>query len=299
MFKKIFMWIVLLIWLSFIFGSYYIIDTGERGLVFNLGKIQEKVYTPGVHFKIPFIQSIEKYSILPIVTEHNIEVNSNGAITKDNQTIGAIVKAYYKYDEDGLLEMRKIYWEYKLEKIIDQMVYESFKEIVGKYDIHSIAMDREVIRNKTEELIEKKIEKYPVSLVDIMITNYDWNEEFDKQISLTMVATQEVKKKEQELLIAEQEAQKQVKIAEATKQSLVLKAEGEKEAASLRAEAKALEGEGIRKYNEELKRTQQLEIELRKLEIERMKVEKRDGKYVPNNMYWPIPVDTQGGIKGK
>ena len=43
--------------------------------------------------------------------------------------------------------------------------------------------------------------------------------------------------------------------------ALIAKAEGEKEAAKLRAEAKALEGEGIRKYNASVQQNMSMVID--------------------------------------
>lgn len=80
--------------------------------------------------------------------------------------------------------------------------------------------------------------------------------------------------------------------------ALIATAEGEKAAAALRAEAKALEGEGIRKYNNSVQANMQLEIQLRELDNEKARIERWDGHYVPNNNYGPIPVQT-GSIQGK
>jgi DUF4097 and DUF4098 domain-containing protein YvlB len=73
---------------------------------------------------------------------------------------------------------------------------------------------------------------------------------------------------------------------------------GEKQRVALEDEAKVLEAEGIRKYNEAIAQNLNIEIRLRELEIEKIRVERWDGKYVPNNMYGPIPVNT-GGIQGR
>ena len=107
-----------------------------------------------------------------------------------------------------------------------------------------------------------------------------------------MEQAQKVRQMEQDLLVTEKSAQKQVKEAQAQKEALITKAEGEKAAAILNAEAKAAEGEGIRKYNESVQRNMALEIEIRKLEIEKIKAEKWNGQYVPTNNYGPIPVQT-------
>ena len=133
---------------------------------------------------------------------------------------------------------------------------------------------------------------YPITISELKITNYDWSDDFDKQIATTMERAQQVKQKQQELLIAEQEAQKKVKEAEAEKTALITRAEGEKEAAILIKDAKAAEGEGIKLYNEAVQKNMILEIELRKLEIERIKAQRWSGQYVPINNYGPIPVQT-------
>ena len=54
-----------------------------------------------------------------------------------------------------------------------------------------------------------------------------------------------------------------------------------------------LKGEGIKNYNDAITanpKNMDLEIQLKKLEIEKIKAEKWDWKYVPVNNYWPIPV---------
>ena len=231
-------------------------------------------------------------------TQTNIGVDSEGAITRDNQTIGATLTLFYIYKQGEFPKMWKEYGEEKLKSIILKSTVEAFKANTGKYDIFALPMSQDSIRAKTFKQISNMVIGYPIQVTELKITNYDWSDDFDNQVKQTMNRSQEVKQKEQELLITEQEAQKKVKNAEADKTALVTTAEGEKIAAVLRAEAKAAEGEGIRKYNESVRQNMQLEIELRKLEIEKIKAERWNGQYVPTNNYGPIPVQT-GGIQPK
>jgi regulator of protease activity HflC (stomatin/prohibitin superfamily) len=133
----------------------------------------------------------------------------------------------------------------------------------------------------------------------VKLTNYDWSDEFDRQTAETMNRAQQVRQKEQELETAKLESQKQVAVAQAERDALIARAEGEKQRVALEAEAKVLEGEGIRSYNEAISQNLSIEIRMRELEIEKIRVERWDGKYVPNTMYGPIPVNTQGGIQGR
>lgn len=281
-----------------VFNPIELISEGNRGLKFTLGKIQNETLQPGIHFRMPLFQNIEELTIQPIEYKKEIDVDANGAITKDKQTIGASIKVFYKYNEDELVSMWKNYGVSKIESLVIASITESFKVVIGEYDIFKLPESRDIIRESVLKIIKQKMAEYPVSITSVNILNFDWSDEFDRQIEATMQRAQQVKQKEQELLIAEQEAQKQVKVAEAEKTALVTKAEGERDAAKLQAEAKDLEGQGIAKYNKSILSTLQIEIKLRELEIEKIKAEKWNGQYVPNNMYGPIPVDTAGGVKG-
>ena len=82
------------------------------------------------------------------------------------------------------------------------------------------------------------------------------------------------------MLIVKTEAEKGVAQAAADKQKVVLVAEGERDAARLAAEAKALEGQGIAKYNAAIAPTLQQQIKLKELEIEITKAQKWDGRQI-------------------
>ncbi len=268
------------------------INSDVRGLRFTFGAISPKALDPGLHFKAPFIQSIENVSIQPIEIKAEIEVDGNGAITKDNQTIGANLTLFFVYDKDRLPIMWKDFGEEKIMTILTKSMIEAFKAQVGRYDIFVLPLTQDTIRMKTLKQIRSMVNSYPLTVTELKITNYDWSEDFDKQIKETMNRSQQVKQKEQELLITEQEAQKKVKNAEAEKTATITQAEGKKIAAGLEAEAKALEGEGIKKYNDAVAKNMTLEIELRKLRIEEIKAQRWNGQYVPTNNYGPIPIET-------
>ena len=284
--------IVAIICLLFMLAPFTVVQASERGLRSTLGALENQELQPGLHFKIPIFQNIKLITIRPVLTENDVEVGPNGAITKDNQTIGAKLAVFYVFNQGQMVKMYKDYGVDKLESIISKTMEESFKGAIGKYDIFSMPVVQDSIRNITLNPIKLKMKDYPITITELKITNYDWSDEFDKQISQTMERAQQVKQKQQELLISEQEAQKSVKQAEAAKTALILTAEGEKAAATLRADAKEAEGKGIQKYNQAIATNMSLQIELVKLEIEKIKAEKWNGQYVPINNYGPIPVQT-------
>lgn len=281
----------------FVFNPFYKIDSSERGLVLTWGKVGEQVVQPGLHVRVPVMQKVEQVKIVPQSIDIVIPVDATGAISNDNQTLGLDASVYYRFNEDRLVEMRKDWGRFKVEEMINSSLIESVKEVVGKYDIFSLAMNQEEIRSKVAEMMRAKTVTYPVTITDLRILNWDWSDAFDSQIAATMKKAQEVKQAEQELLLVQQQAQKQVTESKAAAEALVAKAEGEKTAAALSAEAKKLEGQGIADYNSLVAKNMDLEITLKKLDIELEKAKHFNGVYVPSNVFvpWgsPLPTMTQ------
>lgn len=191
---------------------------------------------------------------------------------------------FYKYDENQLVNIAKNYGFDMIKTKITRDLNESFKQVIGTYTIFDVAYKQEEIRLLVLSGFVNKIGDYPVIIDDVKITNYDWSQSFDDQIAMTMQIAQEAKQQEQQLKKIEIEAQQQV-----------VKADANFQAEKLNAEAQKVKGEGIRDYNAAITanpKNMELEIQLKRLEIEKIKAEKRDGKYVPINNYGPIPLST-------
>ena len=46
-----------------------VVGVGERGVKDTFGRLSPKVLTEGLHFKIPFVQTIKKYDVKTVRTE--------------------------------------------------------------------------------------------------------------------------------------------------------------------------------------------------------------------------------------
>ena len=262
----------------------------ERGVVYKFGAVSSKL-GEGLHFVIPFIESVKRIPITPQQMEIWIAVGDGGAITKDNQTIGADITVFYKFPDAEILNIARNFWTEVLQQKIKKDTIEAFKQAIGSKTIFDVAQTQEEIRAKVKEVAVAKIGTYPIIIDDIKISNYDWSQQFDDQIAQTMKIAQEAKQQEQQLKKVEIEAQQAVK-----------KAEANKEAERLNAEAMELKGKGVKAYNDAItsnQRNMELEIELKKLEIEKIKAEKWNGQYVPINNYGPIPVSYSSKLLGQ
>jgi regulator of protease activity HflC (stomatin/prohibitin superfamily) len=262
------------------------IKSTERGIVYRWSEVQETVLEDWLHIIMPFADEVRKVNITPSQLDINVPVGNQGAITRDNQTIGADMVVFYRFKESELINIAKNYGYDVLTSKIQKDVNESFKQVIGQYTIFDVAVKQEDIRQEMISGARLKLGDYPIVIEDVKVSNYDWSDEFDKQIATTMTIAQETKQQEQELKKVEITAQKKVKEAEANRQAEVLN-----------AEAMKVKGEGIRDYNAAITanpRNMELEIKLKQLEIEKLRVERWNGQYVPVNHYWPIPVSFAG-----
>ena len=300
--------LIVVVLLVVVLNCFSSVGTTERGIMVTFGKAGQEVSEPGIHFTIPFAQTIRKYSLAPVNYEIEFSIGSDGAVTSDMQTIGLTADVFWIYDETRLYDAATKYTESSLRNAIEKTMLASVKESVGRYTIYQIVEQQEKISGEISESLKSKMKDYPIVITQIAISNWDWSPAFDEQIAETMKTTQQVKIAEQELQITEQEAQKQIKEAAAEQEAMVIRANAEKEkamieaqtaleVAQLQAEAKKVEADALAYYNQKVAENLEVELELKKLEVEKARVEKWNGQYVSTYQYGPIPV-TQDSLLG-
>ncbi len=273
-------------------ASCTIVDRTERGVEVLMGQIVGDVIQPGVKFHVPFAATVKKYSIVPKSKSTTFSVGKDGAITKDMQTVGSAVTVYYQYDESRIMEAATKYSDPIIDNAMTQNLIASLKEAVGAYSIYELVENQSDIRAAVEEKMINRMAMYPIKITQLTIANWDWSDDFDKQIKETMNRTQEVRKAEQDLKLAETNAQKQVAEAEAAKQAAEQEAEAQLIRAQKSAEAKKVEADALAYYNKKVAENYQVEIKLKELEIELERAKHWNGKEVPDY----VPLTAAGAI---
>ena len=291
--KKPFVIIVVIAALAaLIYNSITVVGPNERGIEVKLGEVSGDVLQPGMHYHIPFISVIKRYSIVPKGMNVNFSVDEDGAITKDMQTVASQVTDFYRYDDARLMDAVKKYSESILQNAITKSLISSVKEAVGKYSIYDLIENQDKITQAVQSNLSAKLAEYPVEVTQLTISNWNWSDDFDKNIKETMNRTQQVRQAEQDLKLTETNAQKQVAEAEAAKKAAEQTAEGELIKAQKAAEAKRVEADALAYYNAKVAQNYQVEIKLKELEIELEKAKKWDGRQVPEY----VPLTAAGGI---
>lgn len=277
--------------------SYAVIDPNERGIDVKLGQMQDEIIQPGLHWRTPFITETRKFRLEPKTYEVSFSVGADGAITKDMQTVGATVAVRYVYDETRIKDIVTLYAKDSvIENAMKDNVKASLKETTGKYSIYDLVAHQNEITTEVANAMLTRMSNYPIAINQTTITNWDWSDDFDRQIKETANRTQQVKQAEQEANIAAAQAQKLVKEAEAKKQAAELDAQAEIARANGLAESKKIKADAQAYENQKIAQNLDVMKAQWDYEISKIRASKFNGVEVSNqSVYVPNTYDLRSG----
>lgn len=280
--KKIFVLMMAVLAMSFVGCT--VIQPDERGVAVNMGEIKGDIIQPGTFWHSP-VTDVKVFSIVPQSYEVSFSCGSDGAVTKDMQTVGSTISVKWAYEESRIKEIVTTYSESQIKSTMRDAVKGALKETVGKYSIYDLVQKQGEIIEEVSATVLSRMAEYPVKIASCQILNWDWADSFNKQIEETNTRRQQVLQAEQEALVTAAQAQKKVKEAEAQKQAAELeaqaqiaKARGEAEAVKIKADASAYEAQKIAQNQSAYQRQWDYEIALEK-------AKRWNGKEVPDSAY--------------
>jgi len=265
--SKYFFWATLaFLVIAFSLTSIFIISAGERGVLLTFGKPSMDAAGEGLHFKVPFAQSVKKIE----VRTQKIETGADSASRDLQEVQTTIALNFHLMPESTPKLYQEIGIAYK-ERIIDPAIQESVKAVTAKFTAEELITRRPEVRLGIQQALEERLGKYYIKVDDFNIVNFQFSDEFDKAIEQKVTAEQLKLKASMDL--------ERIKI--------------EKEQKITQAEAEA---ESLRLQKQQI--TSDL-IELRKIEVQRTAIEKWDG-ILPKVTGGAIPfIDVQGEISGE
>jgi prohibitin 2 len=204
----------------FIFGSYFIVGPGERGIVVTLGKVSKSVSTEGLNFKVPLISSVVKVSV-----RQQTESLEAASFSADLQQINVTLKVLYKIPESGVIQIYQQFAGSPFDSLIAPRIQEALKEATALESAEGIVKKREILKMKTLDAAKKKIGDMLI-IEDIVIENVTLSKELEAAIEAKMVQEQEA---------AKANFTKQKAMIDA--QTVAIKAEGEAQAIRKRGDA--------------------------------------------------------------
>ena len=243
-----------------IFGSFYTVDEGERGVIVSLGTVQGTA-DPGIHFKMPIVTSISTVPLRNQVTSYeNLE-----AYTTDQQiaTIEAL-HITYRIPADRVEE---VYREYRtpeavVDRFIGRRVNSELEKVFGRYSAEQSVKERATLSADIAKALKEVPPAAPLEILSVELASIAFPPEYNARINDRMAAEVEVAKLRQEVLQADQQRMIEAHKADARAYEIKAKSTAEADAIRVRGEAEA---DAIRAKSDALRESPQL-IELTKAE---------------------------------
>ena len=206
--------------------SIFIVNQTEKALVIQLGDPVDKVFGPGLHFKIPLIQTVVRFDARVL----DYEARAAEALTSDKKAI--VLDNYARWRIiDPLQFYRSVRTIPGAQARLDDVVYSQLRAQVGRHSLTGRASDI--------------MKEYGIEVVDVRIKRTDLPAENQRAIFGRMRAERERQAKqyrsegveEATKLRSEADRERAVILAEANRRSSVIRGEGDATAARVFAEA--------------------------------------------------------------
>ncbi|MGG3843641.1 MULTISPECIES: protease modulator HflC [Anoxybacillus] len=223
----------------------YIVHENEYKVVRQFGEIVRIDQTPGLRFKIPFIQSVTslpKAQIFYDVAEAEINTKDKKRILVNHYAIWEITNPKEMIQNARTLE--------NAESKMDEFIFSIVRTELGQLNYDEIINDEKSSRGSLNDEVTAKVndllqkDSYGIRVVDVRLKRIDLPEENEQSVYKRMISERESKAQE---YLSMGDAQKQRIIAQTDREVKEMLAKAQADAERIRA---AGEQEAARIYNE-------------------------------------------------
>lgn len=230
MLKKIVYGIIGAFVLIAVLSSFTTVSAGERGVVLSWGAFNGNVLEPGLHWLVPFRDSVRKVDVTVLKQEDKVM-----AATKDLQDVSSTIAVNHHIDTSKVGELYvSSQGEYEVRFVIPG-IQETVKAATAKYTAEELITKRAEVREVVRSLITEKLSPHHILVDDVNIINFNFSSSFSTAIEAKVTA-------EQTALAAKNKLE-QVKF-EADQRVAQAKAEAE----AIRIQAQAIQNQGGESY---------------------------------------------------
>ena len=253
-----------------VYSSAFIVDETEQVVLTRFGKIvREPITTPGLNFRIPFIDTVNKYPLnlqhwdgdpgqIPTLDKTFIWVDAFARWkivdpVKFRETVGMLMSAKNRLDEIIDPAVRNAVTSYRLVETVrsSNRELDTFEEGVednegaDKRQGFNITTGRRNITDSILEQAQPKLDKFGIALVDVQIKRVNYVDQVRESVYNRMIAERrQIAEKfrsegvgEARRIRGDKERDLKVITSEAYREAQTIKGRGDAEAARIYADA--------------------------------------------------------------
>lgn len=219
---------------SVLMSSIYILDQRRTALIVQFGEAVDQVSTPGLRFKIPFIQDVLTFD----QRIQNLNSDTTEVIASDQKTLR--VNAFTKY---RIVDSLKFYQSVKDDRnfklLLSPILDSSLRQVLGNVPFSTLLTnERTTLMKKIKDLVNTAAKDFGIEIVDVRIMRADLpvksrDAVYDRMKSNREKEAKEIRAEgaeEAQKIMAGADREKQVILAEASKKAEILRGEGDSEA---------------------------------------------------------------------
>lgn len=245
------------------------VPTGTRGVITFGGKITS-IEQEGFLFIWPW----ERLSVFSVRAEP-ADIETAEGSTADQQPVHVSLTVRYAIEPNKVAEVYEKYTHTgDLSSYVSTAVQEVFKAVTSRYTAPELISKRAEVSAAITAALQRKLDTYGARVVNIDMRNFSFSQTYMNAINEKVTQEQLAKAAVNKLATVEAEQKQKVLVAEAEAKATLARAE---------AEAKSLQIK-----NDALARNKDV-LELNRIEVERVKAERWDGK-LPEHIYAGAPI---------
>lgn len=224
--------------LSIFFSAWYTVNQGERAVLLRVGAVSD-IAGPGLHFKLPWIESIERVSTRSTWIEWTGK-SAMEAYSRDQQPAHLSVKVTYHVLPDNK-SVEELYTQYRTRDtfqgaVLLPRVLEGVKTTFGQYNAVTVIQDRAKFNSDVERTVRALV-KGPIMIEGVQVQDISFSDAYEKAVEARMTAQVEIDRYTMNLERERKQAEIKVVQAEAEQKRLEAIGKGQAAAINLRGEA--------------------------------------------------------------
>lgn len=234
--------LIILAILILLVTNLFIVKEGEYRVIRQFGEVVRIEKSPGLSYKIPFIQSVStlpKYQMTYDVQEAEINTKDKKRMIIDNYAIWRIADPKKMIANARTVE--------KAESRMEEFIYSVVRAELGQLNYDQIINDEKSSRGSLNDRITEKVNElltqdhYGIVLVDVRMKRTDLPAENEQSVYTRMISERESKAQEylsmgdaeKNRIVADTDREVKEMLAKAQADAEVIRAEGEGEAAKI------------------------------------------------------------------
>jgi len=201
----------------------------SRAMVIERLGAFNKVWSVGIHMKVPFIDRIAKQVSLK---EQVLDYPPQPVITKDNVTMQIDTVVYFQITDPKL-------YAYGVEQpmaAMETLTATTLRNIIGDLELDQTLTSRDVVNTKMRAILDEATDPWGIKVNRVELKNILPPADIQSSMEKQMKAERD---RRQAILQAEGQKKSAILIAEGEREAAILRADAEKQAAILKAEGEA------------------------------------------------------------